>query len=71
MPTARTTLYMFRHSKKLSQQEMADKIGYCRETYGSIERGVRNGSMKFWRKLQTTFNIADTEIGALMRVDEN
>lgn len=70
MPTARTALYMFRHSKKLSQQEMADKIGYCRETYASIERGVRNGSMTFWRKLQTTFNIADTEIGALMRKEE-
>lgn len=66
----RNKLYMFRHSMKLSQQAMADKIGCNRETYASVERGVRNGSMTFWRKLQTAFDIPDAEIGALMRIDE-
>lgn len=70
MPTARNGLYLFRHSKRLSQQAMADKIGCNRETYASVERGARNGSMTFWRKLQTAFNIPDAEIGGLMRVDE-
>lgn len=60
---------MFRHSLKLSQQAMADKIGVNRETYASIERGARDGSLKFWRKLQTAFNIPDADIGALMRID--
>ena len=65
----RNGLYMFRHSLKLSQQAMADKIGVNRETYASIERGARDGSLKFWRKLQTAFNIPDADIGALMRID--
>ena len=67
----RNGLYMFRHSLRLSQQEMANKIGCNRETYASVERGARNGSMTFWRKLQTAFNIADAEIGGLMRVEED
>ena len=66
----RKGLYMFRHSLKLSQQAMADKIGVNRETYASIERGARNGSMTFWRKLQLAFNISDEAIGGLMRIEE-
>lgn len=66
----RNALYMFRHSKRLSQQGIADKIGVNRETYASIERGARDGSLKFWRKLQAAFNIPDNELGALMRVGE-
>lgn len=66
----RNGLYMFRHSLKLSQQAMADKIGCNRETYASVERGARNGSMTFWQKLKNAFNVADEEIGGLMRVEE-
>ncbi len=65
----RNGLYMFRHGKKLSQNEIAKKIGCSRATYSSIETGTRNGTMKFWRNLQTAFNIADTELGGLMRND--
>ncbi len=66
----RKGLYMFRHGRKLSQQAIADKIGVNRETYASIERGARDGSMSFWRKFQTAFGIPDTEIGMLMRIDK-
>ena len=66
----RNALYMFRHSLKLSQQAIADKIGVNRETYASVERGARNGSMTFWRKLQLAFDIPDDKIGALMRIEE-
>ena len=66
----RNGLYMFRHSKRLSQQEMANAIGCSRATYSSIECGSRNGTMTFWNKLKAAFNIPDAEIGGLMRVDE-
>lgn len=66
----RNGLYMFRHSKRLSQQEMANAIGCSRATYSSIECGSRNGTMTFWKKLQRAFDIADADIGGLMRVDE-
>lgn len=64
---ARNGLYMFRHSKKLSQSEIAEKIGCSRATYSSIECGTRNGTMTFWGKLQTAFDIPDAEIGGLMK----
>lgn len=66
----RKGLYMFRHGLQLSQQAMADKIGCNRETYASIERGARDGSMTFWRKFQLAFSVADTELGGLMRIEE-
>lgn len=66
----RNGLYMFRHSKRLSQSEIAEKIGCSRATYSSIECGSRNGTMTFWNKLQTAFDIPDAEIGGLMRLEE-
>lgn len=66
----RNGLYMFRHSKRLSQSEIAEKIGCSRATYSSIECGSRNGTMTFWRKLQTAFEIPDAEIGGLMRLEK-
>lgn len=66
----RNGLYMFRHSKRLSQSEIAEKIGCSRATYSAIECGSRNGTMTFWRKLQTAFDIPDAEIGGLMRVEQ-
>lgn len=65
----RDGLYMFRHSLKLSQSEIAEKIGCSRATYSSIESGKRNGSMTFWLKLQKAFNVSDVEIGTLMKID--
>ena len=65
----RNGLYMFRHSKRLSQSEIAEKIGCSRQTYSQIETGARDGTLNFWRNLQTAFNIADTELGGLMRID--
>lgn len=66
----RNGLYMFRHGMRLSQREMAEKIGCSRVTYSYIESGARDGRMAFWKKLQTVFGITDEEIGGLMRVDE-
>lgn len=67
----RNGLYMFRHSKRLSQREMADKIGCNRATYAAIESGKRNGRVTFWDDLKKAFNVSDTEIGGLMRNDSN
>lgn len=68
--TMRNGLYLFRHGQRLSQSKIAEIIGCSRATYSSIETGARNGSMKFWQKLQTAFGISDAEIGGLMRIDE-
>ena len=51
----RHNLYMFRCSKRLSQQEIADKIGVDRMTYSKIENGKSDGSMRFWNALKEAY----------------
>lgn len=67
----RSNLYIFRHKLRLSQQEMADKIGVHRATYSAIETGKQNGRVKFWEDLKKAFNITDAEKGELMKRDED
>ena len=66
----RSGLYMFRHRLRLSQAEMAERIGCSRATYSAIESGTRDGHMTFWNNLKKAFGVSDAEIGGLMRVDE-
>lgn len=66
----RHELYLFRHNMRLSQAEMAAKIGCNRVTYAAIEKGTRNGRVTFWNDLQKAFEIPDEKIGGLMRVKE-
>ena len=66
----RKNLYMFRCDKRISQRQIAEKIGVHRETYASVERGDRNGTLTFWRKFQTAFDIPDAEMGGLMRSEQ-
>ena len=68
--TMRNGLYMFRHGLRLSQSEMAAKIGCSRATYSMIECGSRDGTMRFWEKLRTAFAVPYSELGDLMRNDE-
>ena len=64
----RTNLYIYRHSKRLSQAAIAAEIGCNRVTYAAIENGTRNGSGAFWGKFQKAY--PDANIGELMKVDE-
>lgn len=66
----RYTLYMFRCSHRMTQQEMADKIGFDRMTYSAIENGKRDGSMRFWNALQRAFNLDNDELAELMKVEK-
>ena len=65
----RNNLYMFRHNKRLSQAEMAEKIGCHRATYAAIEIGTRDGRLAFWAKLQKAFDIPNADLVALMKKD--
>ena len=66
----RYTLYMFRCSHRMTQQEIADKIGVDRMTYSAIENGKRDGSMRFWNALKKAFNLEDAELMELMKVEQ-
>lgn len=67
----RNGLYMFRHAHRLSQREIAEKIGCARATYSAIECGTRSCKMAFWSNLQKAFDIPDADIGGLMKNDED
>ena len=67
--TKRTNLMLFRVSQKLTQEEMAEKIGYTRAAYSAIEAGVREGRDAFWNALQEAFEIDDEKMWALKKID--
>lgn len=67
---SRHKLYMLRCDMKLTQEEIAAKIGVCRTTYSMIEKGQRSGSSSFWTKFQKAFDIPDSEMWAYQKVYE-
>ena len=66
----RHNLYMFRCDKKLKQSEIAEKIGVSRATYSFVERGIRSGTQDFWNGLQKAFDIPDSEMWKLQKIEE-
>ena len=70
MATQRTALKVFRVKLKMTQAELAGKIGYSHSQYALIEQGKRNGTQEFWNKLQAAFDIADVDMWELMKLDD-
>lgn len=66
----RTNLKVFRIAHKLKQAEFAVKIGVSRATYSLVERGMRSGTGEFWAAIQREFNVPDSEMYSLMKLDE-
>ena len=66
----RTNLKVFRVKNGLTQGEIAAKIGYTRATFSAIESGERDGRDTFWKALQKAFNIPDSEMWGLKKIDE-
>lgn len=66
----RKNLYMFRHNKELSMQEMSKKTGVSRMTYSYIESGNRFGCAAFWDNLQHVFDLSDDEVRKLQKTEE-
>ena len=50
------TLVNFRNLNKLTQKEMAQKLGITLTLYSKIELGLRNPSYNFLVKFKKTFN---------------
>ena len=66
----RTNLKVFRVAHKLTQAEMAERLGVSRATYVYIERGARSGTIDVWSTLQRVFNVPDAEMFSLQKLDE-
>lgn len=65
----RKALMLFRLDKHLTQAEMAEKTGVSVKTYNYIENGVRSGKQEFWDKLQQAFNVSDSEMFPLQKIE--
>ena len=66
----RHNLYMFRHSMRLKQSGMAERIGCTRNYYCLVETGRCEGKQQFWSALQRAFNIPDSKMYPLMKEGE-
>lgn len=62
----RIALKQFRIGLRLTQQDMADKLGITRVKYVAIENGQRFGTVEFWRTFQKTFAVADEQMWKLI-----
>lgn len=67
--TTRTSLYMFRCSKNMTQEKFAASIGYKRDTYAKVENGDREPSMKFCKAISEAWAIPLTEVLEMMNFD--
>lgn len=65
----RTNLKIFRIKQHLSQFEISEKLGCSRATYAAIENGARCGRQSFWKELQKTFQLPDSDMWDLMKND--
>jgi transcriptional regulator with XRE-family HTH domain len=66
----RTNLKLFRIKHNLTQAEFAEKLGCTASLYSVIEVGKRNGSMTFWQNLQQAFNVEDSKMWELTKVEQ-
>ena len=67
MANKRMALRLFRVSRDLSQNQMAEKLNYSFSHYSLVERGYKDGSQDFWNTLQRVFDIPDSEMWRLMK----
>ncbi|MBO8161914.1 MAG: helix-turn-helix transcriptional regulator [Thermosipho sp. (in: Bacteria)] len=58
----RENLFKLRNKAKLTQEEVARKIGISRAAYSNIENGKRNPSFETMRKIATLFDTSVDEI---------
>ena len=66
----RTELKLFRIRQKLTQEQIAEKLGYSRGHYARFENGEADTTLRFLQALQTAFNITFTEAQTLMIRDK-
>ena len=65
----RHNLYMLRCDNKLTQAKFAAKIGVSCRGYQNVEWGERDGTAGFWAAIQRVFNIPDSEMYSLMKLE--
>lgn len=63
----RTELKIRRIAKKMTQQQVAEKMGVSVATYSFIESGKRSGSIENWAKIRELLGLTEEEAWRLMQ----
>ena len=63
----RKNLKLFRIDKELSQQQIAEKLGYSRGQYARFENGEQDVTLRFLEALTTAFGISLKEAKAVTK----
>lgn len=62
----RIKLKQFRISLDMSQEQFADALEISRSQYAAIENGQRYGTLKFWNRLQSKYNLPKSDVFDMM-----
>lgn len=65
----RTELKLFRIRQKLTQEQIAEKLGYSRGHYARFENGDADMTLRFLQALQTAFKISFEEAKEVAKRD--
>lgn len=60
------SLKVLRVKNGLTQEQMANKMGWSRQYYAKTESGRSFGTVPFWNKLQKAFGVPDDEMWLLV-----
>lgn len=65
----RTSLKLFRVQHGLSQEQIAEKLGFCRGHYAKFENGTQDVTLRFLEALATAFGITFDEAKEITKRD--
>lgn len=66
---SRTELKLFRVKQGLSQEQIAEKLGYSRGHYARFENGEAETTLRFLQALETAFELSYEEAKLLTKRD--
>lgn len=58
---------ILRINHRMTQSDVAEKIGISLSLYNLIENGKRVGSIETWKKIQKLFSLSDKEMWSIMK----
>ena len=61
---------ILRINHRMTQSDVAEKIGISLSLYNLIENSKRVGSIETWKKIQKLFSLSDKEMWSLMKDDK-
>ena len=70
MATRQKKLKKIRIEKDLTQEQIAEKLGYDRNTYARVEGCKQDPTMKFCKAFAKAFGMTLDEVAKLMKNDE-